>query len=200
MSSSATPRGLYYDRPPEGRSWARRHAFLAGHPVARDLLVEAEDADRLAFLVDERTGLETSGTDRQALLRSLRETLSGIDGLARSTVTGPAVIAATIRVDSTYLATVDPDEPMREDYARLAEERIPGAQLSVLIDTGATDTTVTAPINAAIATLERELEALPPVRKVVGPREIYEEAAARLREKSERPADFDAGAASVTDA
>ncbi len=88
--------GLYYDRLPSTLSWSDLHARLSTHPIAAESLVDADDATRIGFLLNESTDFGASGADRQTLLRAIREHLATTPGLAHSTVTGSPVINAEL--------------------------------------------------------------------------------------------------------
>lgn len=95
------------------------------------------------------------------------------------------VLISSVRVDSTYLTMVDKKEPLRRDYARLEQADVAGAQLSLLFQLDRDDAAVPVEFNQALARLDRQLLAIGPVVKVIGPSEIYTETAEKL--KGDRP-------------
>lgn len=101
--------------------------------------------------------------------------------------------------DSTYLNMVAQDEQMRQDYDRLAEHKLPGAQLSIMLTSDQSDGVVTPQLNNALRDLVIDLEAMDGVRKVIGAPQIYAETAPALRDDVPQ-AEYDANPLMLTDA
>jgi predicted RND superfamily exporter protein len=110
-----------------------------------------------------------------------------------------AWLVSMVTYDSTYIDMINPNERLRQDYARFEAAGLPSAQLSVVVRSGANGDSVDAALNTALVTAAAEIEALPEVSKVVGPASVFAEVAPALAETNgvETVADSDA---SVTDA
>lgn len=88
--------GLFFDILTEDVGWQERHQRLAEHPIAGIVLANADEPNRVGFLLEEGTGVAAGGAQRQLLLSQIRALLEQTEGVVESTVTGSAVINAEL--------------------------------------------------------------------------------------------------------